>query len=103
MFLRGRHEKRNVLVLAATKDTSRECAIASLLGRILDEELRAFGGPQNLVWTAGNNDGPHDAIFRAQDASTMAWADALLRRSIVSNDLHGLVYAGGRSQVSTQE
>ena len=64
-------------------DTSERCAsaisrlVASLLGRILDAEVAAFGA-SGVVWTAGNNDGPHNAIFHAQDASTVAWAWLLL-------------------------
>ena len=68
-------------------------AVASLLGRILDAEVAAFGA-SGVVWTAGNNDGPHNTIFHAQDASTKAWADALLARHIVTDDL-GIVYDGG--------
>ena len=67
-------------------------AITSLLGRVLDAEIAAFGA-SGVVWTAGNNDGPHNTIFHAQDASTMAWAAALLERRIVTDDL-GIVYDG---------
>jgi hypothetical protein len=76
-------------------------AVTALLGRILDDEIKAFGNkPENVVWTAGNNDGPHNAIFHAQDASTVAWAKALLDRSIVSDGLDGLVYDGGHGQTA---
>ena len=67
-------------------------AITSLLGRVLDAEVAAFGA-SGVVWTAGNNDGPHNTIFHAQDASTRAWAAALLERRIVTDDL-GIVYEG---------
>lgn len=66
-------------------------AIRVLLDRVLTEELRHFGSPSNIVWTPGNNDGPHSAIFQQQDSSTIAWADTLLSHGIVTNDL-GLIY-----------
>ena len=37
-------------------------AISALLGRVLDAEVAAFGAA-GVVWTAGNNDGPHNTIF----------------------------------------
>jgi hypothetical protein len=58
---------------------------------VLTAELRQFGSASNIVWTPGNNDGPHSAIFQQQDASTIAWANALLSHGIVTDDL-GFVY-----------
>jgi hypothetical protein len=66
-------------------------AISTLLNRVLTAELRQFGSASNIVWTPGNNDGPHSAIFQQQDASTIAWANALLSHGIVTDDL-GFVY-----------
>ena len=66
-------------------------AISVLLNRILGEELRRFRSPANIVWTAGNNDGPHSAIFQQQDSSTIAWADTLLLHGIVTDNL-GFIY-----------
>eukprot|EP00929_Paragymnodinium_shiwhaense_P002640 TRINITY_DN10293_c2_g1_i1.p1 TRINITY_DN10293_c2_g1~~TRINITY_DN10293_c2_g1_i1.p1 ORF type:complete len:531 (-),score=91.31 TRINITY_DN10293_c2_g1_i1:91-1683(-) len=61
-------------------------AITILLGRILDAEVSRFGA-DNVVWTPGNNDGPHNEIFREQDESTIAWAQALLSRKLVTDEL----------------
>ena len=77
---------------------SQAAAISLLLGRVLDLELAQFGSA-GVVWTAGNNDGPHDAIFQAPDAATLAWGAALLSRHIVTDEL-GIVYEGGRSQTA---
>ena len=79
---------------------SQPAAITVLLDRVLDEENRRFGA-QNVVWTPGNNDGPHSAIFQAQDPSTLAWADSVLRHQIVTDDL-GIVYTGPTLPVHNQ-
>ena len=77
-------------------------AIHTLMTRVLGDANAAFGGAANVVWTAGNNDGQHDNIFKKQDASTMAWSDAMLKSGIVTNDL-GITYQGGKSQVKMFE
>ena len=79
---------------------SQPAAITVLLDRVLDEENRRFSA-QNVVWTPGNNDGPHSAIFQAQDPSTLAWADSVLRHQIVTDDL-GIVYTGLPSALPVQ-
>ena len=52
---------------------------------------RQYFGADRIFWVPGNNDGPHSAIFQQQDASTIAWANALLSHGIVTDDL-GFVY-----------
>ena len=78
-------------------------AISRLLRRVLKEEVIRFGA-ENVVWTPGNNDGPHDSIFHSQDASTVEWANALLDYGIVTNSI-GLSYkivAGGKTEIVNQ-
>ena len=42
---------------------SQPAAITKLLGRVLTEEVARFKSGDNIVWTMGNNDGPHNSIF----------------------------------------
>ena len=79
-------------------------AVSRLLTRALADAIHRFDeDPSNVVWTAGNNDGPHDAIFKQQDASTVAWATAMLRAGIVTDQL-GIQYSNlsGANSSSTQ-
>ena len=73
--------------------------IAKLMDRVFAEEVARFGGAANVVWAAGNNDGPHDSAFQKQDACTVAWAGCLLRAGIVMDFAPegDLVYGGGRN------
>eukprot|EP00937_MAST-01D_sp_MAST-1D-sp2_P005728 g5728.t1 len=57
--------------------------ISKFMDRVLAAEVARFDGADNVVWTAGNNDGPHDSAFRKQDADTVAWADSMVRAGIV--------------------
>jgi hypothetical protein len=50
-------------------------AVTSLLDRVLDAEVEQFGA-ENVLYAMGNNDGPHSAIFMAQDNLTIAWAQS---------------------------
>ena len=74
-------------------------SISKLMNRVLAAEVARFG-KSGVVWTAGNNDGPHDAAFMKQDACTVAWADSMLQAGIVtdafSTDLN-VTYSRGRS------
>jgi len=74
--------------------------ITIMLAKVLGAEVRRFGAG-NVVWAAGNNDGPHDDIFKSQDEATVAWADSLLRHNIVTDDL-GIVYDGVNNQTINQ-
>jgi len=56
-------------------------------------------GAANIVWTPGNNDGPHSAIFLKQDNASLAWADALLSRGIVTDELD-IRYDGNLTQTA---
>jgi hypothetical protein len=49
----------------------------------------------------GNNDGPHDAIFKKQDAETVGWAQSLLAHSIVTDSL-GIQYERGNNVAMNQ-
>ena len=59
--------------------------ITKMMTRVLGHEIEHFRGAENVVWTAGNNDGPHDAAFHKQDPATIAWADTLLQSNIVTD------------------
>jgi hypothetical protein len=69
------------------------------MNRVLAAEVARFG-KSRVVWTAGNNDGPHDSAFMKQDVCTVAWAGSMLQAGIVtdafSSDLN-VTYSGGRS------
>ena len=39
------------------------------MDRVLADAIAVWGRPTNVVWTAGNNDGPHNSIFRKQVTS----------------------------------
>lgn len=61
-------------------------AVKKLMDRVLSEEVGLFGA-RNIAWAAGNNDGPHNAIFHEQDPLTQAWAESMLRHKIVTDEL----------------
>jgi len=67
-------------------------AVSKMQDKILPAVLSRFGRAENVLWTMGNNDGPHDAIFHKQDDKTVAWANAVLAHSIVTDDL-GIQYS----------
>jgi len=73
-------------------------AISRLLNRVLTEEVKRFSSPHNIVWTAGNNDGKHNIIFRQQDSWSIAWGKQLLLHQIVTDDL-GIMY-GSKNQTT---
>ena len=73
-------------------------AVNLTLTRMMSDVLKRFGGSAaNIVWTAGNNDGPHDSIFKQQDNATRAWASALLAANVVTDDL-GVEYSSSFSE-----
>ena len=73
-------------------------AVNLTLTRMMSDVLKRFGGSAaNIVWTAGNNDGPHDSIFKQQDNATRAWASALLAANVVTDDL-GVEYTSSFSE-----
>ncbi|KOO21264.1 hypothetical protein Ctob_000495 [Chrysochromulina tobinii] len=73
-------------------------AVNLTLTRMMSDVLKRFGGSAaNIVWTAGNNDGPHDSIFKQQDNATQAWAGALLAANVVTDDL-GVKYTSSFSE-----
>mmetsp|Transcript_11147 Transcript_11147/g.29671 ORF Transcript_11147/g.29671 Transcript_11147/m.29671 type:complete len:606 (+) Transcript_11147:109-1926(+) len=67
-------------------------AVSNLLNGMLTSVVRQFGAG-NVVWTPGNNDGPHGMIFRKPDPESKAWARALLQHGIVTDALN-ITYSG---------
>jgi len=58
---------------------------------ILNETLADifnYWNSSEIFYTAGNNDGPHNAIFVRQDPASLNWAELLVRHGIVTNSLN---------------
>mmetsp|Transcript_38083 Transcript_38083/g.63908 ORF Transcript_38083/g.63908 Transcript_38083/m.63908 type:complete len:764 (-) Transcript_38083:111-2402(-) len=57
-----------------------------IVNATLSDILRHWSA-EEVFFTPGNNDGPHNAIFVEQDNGTKAWARLLIDNSIVTNSL----------------